>query len=193
MNEFTDDKTKTVTGITLGSRFSDKYVVIYNKTNELLISEKKYIADFWEQNGLIVNGKSIDRLELRLRTKELQGLEKDLQLLNNQNFLASLIKNRSKNHLTFISKKNKKEYNVIDWSGFNLHEIKKEKRINFHMSTQRVKSTLKTIYLESNFEEKVFDTDFRDFLLEKYRLAAWYLKSQYRWKKENPVFKNQVL
>ena len=188
MSRFTDDKTKTITGITLGSRRSDKYVAVYNKTRELLISEKKYIMEFWESNGLSSKEIPIDRLELRLRTKELLGLEKNIHLLNNPNFLASLLKSRTKNHLTFVNRKNKKEQSVIDWSNFLIQEIKKQKRILFRKPTQRIKSALKTFYLESNFEEQLFESDFKEHLLEKYQLRPWYLKSQYRWKKENPIF-----
>ena len=62
-----------ITGFHLGKSTAQKQLVCYNKTKEILErSQKNYIIDFWEQNGLVPRGYEpsihgdVYRLELRL-------------------------------------------------------------------------------------------------------------------------------
>ncbi len=192
INTYSDDKTKVLNGITLGSKKSDKHISIYNKTNELLISDKNYIVNYWQKNGLHPEVEQIDRLELRLRRPELIGLEKELQKLEDPNYLASILKSKSEKYLTFINKENKKEYSVLDWSQFEITFLKKEKRIQFHKPTQSIKICIKTLCLEHLKSNNPMTALVAKRLVEKYNLQDWFISKQSRWEKENPVFKNQV-
>ena len=62
------DGKMNLTGFSMGSRSSEKFIRCYNKTLELQQSGKKYIADFWRLNGLDEN-KTVYRFELQLTGK----------------------------------------------------------------------------------------------------------------------------
>lgn len=188
LNNTIDDVTMEQNRLYIGKYGSEKYVSLYNKTLELEASGKKYIRDFWKNNGLCETEQSIDRIELRLKTKELVGIEKSLVELDNPDYLASLFKTRTESHLTFIDKRTKKKHYVIDWTKFKTKEIKKEKKVVVEFANQNVKSCIKTLYLENlNYPNLVVANAAR-FLISKYNLQQWYLSREARWLSENPYY-----
>jgi len=188
-SSFTDDSTKTLTGRTLGSKQSDKSITIYNKTRELEKSKKKYISDCWTNNKLEI-GNAIDRLELRLKSQELRGLENNLPRFGDSNFLASLLKAKTESYLTFIDSKTKRQIHVIDWKHFKAEQLKKEKIIHFKQPTQSIKTTLKILFLERQQCELALEI--ADELALRYGLYSWYQDKQARWSREAPFFRNRA-
>ncbi len=173
---------------TLGSRKSDKVIAAYCKTKELEVSHKEYIRDYWRNNGLKEEDGPIDRLELRLKASEMVGLAKDISRLNDTSFLASLFKEKADSYLTFIDIKNKKRHQVIDWQQFELIEIKKEKKVQYHKPTQRIKTTLKTLFFVAIQDSQDQASELAMFIAAKHGLLDWYNHRQNRWLKDNPFF-----
>jgi Replication initiation factor len=63
-----------LTGFSMGSRSSEKYLRCYNKTEEIYESHKDYIKAFWELNGMDTN-KDVYRFELQLSSKFFSSLK----------------------------------------------------------------------------------------------------------------------
>lgn len=57
-----------LTGFSIGSRSSNKYIRCYNKSHEITESHKTYIVDWWRSNGLATD-KTVFRFELQLTSK----------------------------------------------------------------------------------------------------------------------------
>ena len=189
LSQTLDDATKEIVGIRLGSNNSEKIVAIYNKSREILKSNKNYIGQFWHENGLDeVNG-NIDRLELRMKSKELIGMENKLLKLEDIDFLAAIVKEKTKSHLTFVNTITKKKFEVIDWSEFEAIEVRKVPLIININSEQSIRTTLKTLYLKGfQFKEKKFH-ECALILSKHYDLTRWYYTSQDKWIKRNPIIK----
>jgi hypothetical protein len=174
--------------ITLGSRKSDKFIRFYNKTKEINFSGKKYIIDFWRNNNLNMESGDIDRMELVLKSDEFKNMTIDIELLESPNYLATLFNLKVKDYLTFIDIKSKEQIELLDWKAFQLMTIKKEKMLLFRKPTQRIKSTIKTLFLEGIEKNLDYDIERAKKLAIDYNLLAWYQNIQSRWLKENTLF-----
>ena len=85
----------TMQGGYIGSRSSDKFCRIYNKTDELATGEKNktYIKDFWIRNGLDVE--DVERLEITLKTKAIRTIKNfDWTKLEDTKYLAGIMKSQ---------------------------------------------------------------------------------------------------
>ncbi len=85
----------TMQGGYIGSRSSDKFCRIYNKTTELASGDKNktYIKDFWIKNGL--DAEEVERLEITLKTKAIRTIKDfDWTRLEDSKYLAGIMKSQ---------------------------------------------------------------------------------------------------
>jgi hypothetical protein len=125
-----DSGTKMFESYYIGSKSSDKQLVVYDKTKELEHSNKAYIREFWLKNGLLMTeGTTIDRVEIRLQGKAIKKLaldiEKMLLRLKDSEFMASLMKTQLNNFFQFVETSEKSSdtnrarrdvTELIDWN-----------------------------------------------------------------------------
>ncbi len=98
---------------------------------------------------------TIDRIELRLRSRHLKGLEKDISLLNDPNYLASIFKDKSNNFLTFCNQKTKKRTELIDWKKFRWTVFNQELQlVKRALGHARVTQTAKRLHLRDTLTEQ---------------------------------------
>ena len=142
-----------------GSNTSDKYIKIYNKTEELARpnSDKEYIPKFWSANGLNTTGKTVERFELTLKQRHAKVL--DYQELGDSNYLASIMNTHCKNFFdfeqTYINhgKKRKRTVTPLDFEDFQTvllpkFKYKKSPRL---ISEKRTLRNLYFQYLQAEF------------------------------------------
>ena len=97
------DKTMVYDTITFGSRASDKYLVLYHKSKELERSQKGYIREFWERNGLMDYG-NVNRIEIRYNNKYLEHFPEffnDMAIVQNPEKLAALFFRSTERYFDF--------------------------------------------------------------------------------------------
>jgi hypothetical protein len=123
-----DERNKEQVGYTVGSKQSDKHIGIYRKQAEIIFSGKNYISAFWGRNGLLpMEGKSIDRVEGRLTSKELLDFGTNFTLLEDPVHLASYFKLKFENYLAFGKTSNSRERrHLINWQQIKTVTIEKE-------------------------------------------------------------------
>lgn len=86
-----DKSSLTVLEWAIGSKKSGISAIVYGKTDELIVSGKKYIADFWSKNGIPAEG--IGRFEIQLNGKRLKKYCFDIsniELLSDAGFLGAI-------------------------------------------------------------------------------------------------------
>ena len=86
-----DKSSLTVLEWAIGSKKSGISAIVYGKTDELIVSGKKYIADFWLKNGIPAEG--IGRFEIQLNGKRLKKYCFDIsniELLSDAGFLGAI-------------------------------------------------------------------------------------------------------
>ena len=113
-SEEEDERNDQVIEIKLGSRMSDKYLVFYRKYQSAIKYGKNYLIDYWKLNGFgdeVLN--MVERMELRLRRKEVMGLTKNLTELFSATYLMGVFKNRTEKQLTYKHKTNSGTYSLI--------------------------------------------------------------------------------
>ncbi|MBC7696217.1 MAG: replication initiation factor domain-containing protein [Burkholderiales bacterium] len=180
-----DHKTKKHTRFTIGSRKSEKYISLYNKTLEIEDKGKWYIKEFWNENGL--NENSIDRLELRLNAKALKSFNPDFEYLLNPNYLAGYFKLNAGDWLEFIHVKNKKMKNFIDWSKFEKTEIIKLAKTTATNNLVSKKTTIKVLYEELMISKDESYLKCINILCAKYQLENWAKSKVNRWNASIPM------
>lgn len=97
----TTKKAKSIIGFKIGSEFSDKQISVYPKTKELLSNPKPYIQDLWTANGMNHIDNDVERVELRLKTKELKNV--DIWQLCNVEYLIAICRLHFKDYFQFES------------------------------------------------------------------------------------------
>lgn len=163
-------------GFQIGSKKSEKFARIYNKTNEIKVSNKTYITEFWLKNG--IEGENITRFEIELNpminpNKYFSSFHEMLCVTTlNQIFINEVkdwlkfykVKRKElKENGKYSAIKNVKELKIIDWDCFPkrhclLNEIPKSlnrkkaasRSISFtlnELSSQNYNSTLDNIKL----------------------------------------------
>lgn len=100
-----------------GSRASDKFMRCYYKRQELAVSNKWYIQEFWERNNFdLEEGREVARFEVSLKRKELKKYQDvfekygelnaaNLSLLEDPEYLAALYNTSTKGFFEFVSKR----------------------------------------------------------------------------------------
>jgi DNA relaxase NicK len=95
-------KNKGFDAFYIGSRKSEKYINIYNKTKDIKRTQKNYITRFWENNLDYDKTKDIFRCELRLSSKELKRyVNLEIIDLADDNILTSIFQNSAEKLLDF--------------------------------------------------------------------------------------------
>lgn len=98
-----------------GSRSSDKFMRAYYKRQELAMSNKWYIQEYWKANNFnLVDGQEVARFEIVLKRKELKKYHdvigdfgelsiNNLYLLEKPEYLAALYNTATKGFFEFVS------------------------------------------------------------------------------------------
>lgn len=181
-----NEKQKSFDGNVLGSRYSDKYITIYDKISEILYSGKEYIRRWWELAGMDTS-KSIERCELRLKAKELGNVDRWFERLEEPNYLAQIFKEKAGRYLEFyLVKRPKNRVSVIDWSYYDvvqkhrkLNKTKKAIPIKRYQNTLRCLFELYSVNLKLRYLYTLAD------LSISIGLGDWVKKRLPRWIKEN--------
>lgn len=165
-------------GIQLGVDDGKKTIVIYPKSHK--ISDKPYIQDFWQQNGLDIS-KPIERCELSLRGNLYQFRLDPLQWT--ADYLIGFFIKHARHNLTFRNKKSGSIKELLDFDkGFGKIKIQNlsfTKRLVSHGTS--IKTTLKTLFLEAerNGDEVCYEA-YR-ILTKRYRMSDYTKKMEPKW------------
>ena len=178
-----DEKTKQHIGYTIGSRKSEKYIIIYGKTQEINKSNKAYITEFWQKNNLNIS-QNVDRVELRLFSKALKNFGTDFCCLESPDYLANFFQTSSGRYLEFTNLKNKNRFkSLINWDFFKKIEIQKLHETKKADSLHCCKIVLKFLYIEfAKTKNESIPPAFLS-ISNKYNLNNWVTKSTCRWDK----------
>ena len=181
-----DERNKEQIGYTVGSKKSDKHIGIYKKQTEIIFSGKNYISAFWGENGLLpVEGKSIDRIEGRLESKELSDFSANFENLENSEYLASYFKLKFENYLVFCKTSNPSERrHILNWQSLKTVTIQKETTTaNVPDSNFKQKMTLHTLfdYFLSNGDNDTLNTFLK--IASQFKLIDWALGKINFWRK----------
>lgn len=181
-----DDKNNEDIGCIIGSKESDKHIGIYQKEVEIQDSGKYYIIDFWQNNGLFsIKGRSIDRVEGRLFSKDLKKFNNNFSMLENPDYLVSFFKDRFEKYLDFVTKNKKTKRRIIDWRAFNVVEIVKQKKVKDYSNARTSKKT--TLKMLFGFFLHTGDTSTLNTFLQ---FASYNNLVDFSVKKSNLWFKN---
>lgn len=87
----------------IGSGTSEKQITVYEKVSEIEKSNKQYIRDFWNKNGLWPEDKEeMYRVELRMKSGYLKSIKGfNLDACTNLQFLFNLFKTGCRNYFEF--------------------------------------------------------------------------------------------
>lgn len=180
-----DDKNKVVNSYVLGSRKSDKYLTMYNKSKEIEQSGKSYIREFWVKNGLNPEF-SVDRVEIRLKARALRNLVIGVDEIFSPDFLISFFKASTDSWLEFISIKDKKRrLKLVKWECFSIKKIFRIANIKkLSSGYQSVKTTLKTLFFEFIEHQQSGHPEVMAEIADEYGLMEWTKNKIPRWKTE---------
>ena len=180
-----------ITGFDIGSKKSDKSCTGYRKGKTLLSSNKKYISDYWEANGLTTPTASVERLELKLKNKAIKSIVSfDYQRLSDQVYLASIMKSQLNGFFQLVKNSSlKKDSNItrakkldlIPWSKLELINVIKMKKIKkpstIWAAKRYITFGLQRIHAECELNENLFDNPEMKKLhaiAEEYQIVSWF-------------------
>lgn len=180
-----DSRQQTNISYIIGSAKSEKHLTLYNKTEELKESNKQYISEFWNRNGLSDLEGNIHRCEVRLKAKALKSFSGDLMHLDDPAYLASYFKSAVGGYLEFFDKKQtKKRHFLINWSKFNEVKLTKNKLTHKAFKINRYKSMLRYLFEEYVVtNDELYLTTFASITIQ-YKLFNWVRKVISRWIRE---------
>ncbi|RAU84061.1 hypothetical protein DP923_03140 [Pontibacter arcticus] len=111
-----------------------KSIVIYNKSEEIIKSNKVYIRQYHKINGLDVS-KIIDRVELRMNNNYLCKYDINIEKLSSQCGLEEIYKSFTRGCLSFYDHYSEipvalggKQWSLIDYSSFRGNSLNKLKK-----------------------------------------------------------------
>lgn len=189
-NVSTNYKGNQIQSVTVGSRSSDKYGRIYNKTQELKRSNKTYINQFWNNSNLSIKpNDDIWRIEIEANSKLFKKRGYDIWRLNDTNYIASIMRTELKGWLSFYSmttdknkyramKKNEKE--LIDWEtigGQLLPKAKAKKPSDIFQAKAYLKS-------QKRFKQ-VFGLSTPEEVINHFELEDWHESKEHYWHVDN--------
>jgi len=174
--------------IEIGSRKSDKYGRIYNKTEELIRSNKTYIQNYWKSSNLKQEEQTW-RLEVELKSAQVKKGNYDIWRLNDSNYLASILRTELKGWVSFYTKtkdtnkhramkKNGKE--LINWESMG-GQLLKRAEAKKPSDIFKAKATIKNLL---RFKE-VFDLKTPEELIEHFDLQEWHDSKIGYWSEDN--------
>jgi len=188
----------SIEGGYVGSRKSDKFIKIYDKTEELNQCEHKtYIREMWKANGL--NTDTVQRLELTVRRDMVKRIKDfDYTRLEDPNYLAGIMRSMLDGFYEFYTPdgdsnvSRKKKIQAIDWTYFETENVVKEPKTNkpnvvwyaqravtFDMRESYAGLELKnTDSLWSNAYARSYER------CEKYGILDWFENRLVKWQKD---------
>lgn len=180
----------------IGTNFSDKIVVCYNKTKELLRSKKAYISSFWQNNEIDTN-KDVWRTEFRFNSKALKkldlGVNKIIENIDCSQFLYEIVKSLNENLLNLKIRYKKRVGGVVKTftHDFDLLPIRNleyniQKRIieKIESDTYKLKLSLHLAYkylLFGVWSEQTAITVINTVFSENKELEEWFATKSYKW------------
>jgi hypothetical protein len=166
----------------LGSTKSEKQICFYGKEKKLINEGKEYIRDYWTLNKVIPAHQLIDRIELRLTEKLLKGCTIDFIELGSTCYLASLFRRETKRFLEFKNIQQPDErVSIIDWSKFDITEIKKINENNQGGALSHIKITLRTLFEEYLQTQKQEILSLLCEISDRYSMNEWVNHRYERW------------
>lgn len=189
---------------TFGSRSSDKFIRAYYKRQELAKSNKQYIMEFWNRNGFeLGDNQEVARFEIVLKRKELKKYEdtlgdygdlnaKNLHLLENTEYLATLFNTAKKGFFEFVSNRSFLRTGnisrcvrkmVLDLSDISCNLLNKiTSKATNHIFT--AKMTAKMLYLfHCKTDEKHYMLQVEE-ILHNFNLTRWFYANVDKYYKE---------
>jgi hypothetical protein len=176
------ERTLEVSGITLGSKKSDRYVTLYNKSAEIKVSNKPYIKKYWELNGL-TDLDNIDRVELRLGSKELGKTNVDLEQLFQQEYLWSLFLVKAYGMTSFKDQKNGKIKGLFSEKSIKQLNFKKLPAVHHLPFLQSDKTAVKMLFCEYVRTKNILFKEAAEEYVKARNLDDWYSNKQQLWQK----------
>ena len=188
-------------GFQIGSRKSERHLIIYNKTKELKNSQKDYIKDFWLKSG--IDKKELDymiRVEVVIRGKLLTDYNlENMNLLLNKNHLVSLFQKNTVSYLDFRYLNDKDNISrcsphaLIDYKDINFVLLEKTK-MKERDGLYKIKMSIHADFIVmckgldgGNAASMIEDINNKVML---YGLEEWYNKSRDKWKAVYKCYKN---
>ncbi len=183
------DMNSKLQGYSWGKGGSDKYMRCYDKTVELKQSNKLYVKQMWDRAGLDQT-ENVHRLELVLKNDELKKYpEFTPDLLDNFEYLASLMRTGFKKWFEFIDPADNKNttrakrIEYIDWDAVGGALLPKATAIP-STEVARFKQCAKTLY----WTHLATGSPLFDSLAREYAQAVdhldWYINSVAKWQDE---------
>ncbi|EMR04686.1 hypothetical protein [Cesiribacter andamanensis] len=185
-----------VDSIRVYSLTTRRHFQIYDKQSDVE-KKKPYILDYWKKNGLyLIQNRKINRLELRY-VKVPKGLETQIDMLTDQQFLFSLIRHEGEKALRFKVKPKKGQANKTRWPYLNLIDWSRLPPAfqlpatgNTVKSKNHIKGMLKKlylIYLDSSQDSESIVPGGMSLIMEiclREGLQKYFERKQPEWKKE---------
>lgn len=157
-----NSKGKIYKTVYFGSMSSEKFIKIYNKTQELKAKDKAYIKGFWKLNNLNYQNNEVERIELTLKTKQAKYI--DLNKLPDPNYLASICRTHFKNYFEFIgtyrqnNKTVKKDVTPLQFNEFQTQLLEKYKHIQ-KFTTKAQKMELKRLFFNIQITKELIEIE----------------------------------
>lgn len=210
------DGSMKLTGFSMGSRSSDKFIRCYNKSLEIINSHKTYVKEYWERNGMNLPN-DVYRFELQLTSKwfrEVQPfkLSKDesgnvftekiltnLLSISSKDSLLNLLQLGLKNYFDFFIQDERKVRNddkipfqIFDWEQLRngckkVYEYVKKKLLH-----QKFTWRQKMIVARNLFREYVVNFQNKDWLKYCARIV-WDYDLVKRWDKAKDRYTKEFL
>ena len=181
----------------IGSRSSYKYIRIYDKTEELQTSQKKYIKHYWKKNNLDYQNNTVERVELVVNGRKAKYI--DYKQLTNPNYLASIMKTELQNYADFTYQKNNqygkntivKPLVVLD-DKYQIELLDNTYTPLHTDSIRSIKIILKGLFTEdlkyhsnpNNIDKTTTYVHTINQLLEEYKLKNWYEERKGFWEED---------
>lgn len=174
-----------LTGLTVGSRSSSRFLRVYNKSLELQSNPKEYIQQKWKKFGLI--GQNIWRCEYQLNSVFFQFLKIDGLTITDQIFtskgLIKLFQLAELNHFEIKQNTGKSQLNkeltvpffdtlnIMNFdendSDFNVVKLRNIIEPSILVQKRILKASLREYYISKQFYPNIF---LIQYIIEKYQL-----------------------
>lgn len=170
----------------LGNYGSDRCLKVYNKTQELKVSHKHYIAALWAKAGLNTET-DVERLEVTLRHQYLKSVtDFDWKNLDDFEFLASLMRTGLKKYWEFRQPSKKKnvtrchKFDFIQWKKIGGTLLERADIIQ-PKEVSRMRQAAKTLYLtfKATGEKWRFEACLE--MIKNVNSLAWFYHVFERW------------
>ena len=188
---------REITGFDIGSRASNKMLTGYVKGKELEVSNKLYIREAWQRNGLHDLDR-VERLELKLKAKAVKQIEEfAIDRLEDSVFLASIMRLQLDNFYEFVENgfdtnvSRREEISPIAWSSLETELLHKSKEVKAPNVLWRLRQRISFDMLEFFAKEEQVAFTLLDqvpyecyTLAKAYGILEWFERKIKFWEKE---------